>query len=58
MAEGGDLNEIFGDAERVATSSAASFNPLLPPHMATPDEVAQVVDVPVARLRRARSPGT
>ena len=42
MAEGSDLNEIFGDAERVATF-AASFNPLLPPHMATADEVAQVV---------------
>jgi SDR family mycofactocin-dependent oxidoreductase len=42
MAEGTDLDAIFGDAQRAATF-AASFSPLLPPHMATVEEVAQVV---------------
>jgi NAD(P)-dependent dehydrogenase (short-subunit alcohol dehydrogenase family) len=42
MAEGSDLDAIFGDEQRAATF-AASFNPLLPPHMATVEEVAQVV---------------
>jgi len=42
MAEGSDLGAIFGDEERAATF-AASFNPLLPPHMATADEIAGVV---------------
>jgi SDR family mycofactocin-dependent oxidoreductase len=41
MAEGHDLGAIFGDEQRSATF-VASFNPLLPPHMATPEEVAQV----------------
>jgi (+)-trans-carveol dehydrogenase len=42
MAEGHDLEAIFGDEERAAVF-AASFSPLLPPYMATVDEVAQVV---------------
>ena len=43
MAEGTELHErIFGD-ERRAAQFAASFNPLLPPHMATADEVADIV---------------
>jgi SDR family mycofactocin-dependent oxidoreductase len=42
MAEGHDLGAIFGDEERAAVF-VASFSPLLPPHMATPEEVAQVV---------------
>jgi SDR family mycofactocin-dependent oxidoreductase len=42
MAEGHDLDAIFGNEERAAMF-AASFSPLLPPHMATVEEVAQVV---------------
>lgn len=42
MAEGDDLAGIFGDEEHAAMF-AASFSPLLPPHMATVEEVAQVV---------------
>ena len=42
MAEGHDLEAIFGNEERAAMFGA-SFNPLLPPHMATPEEVAGVV---------------
>jgi SDR family mycofactocin-dependent oxidoreductase len=43
MAEGTELHErIFGDEHRAAQFSA-SFSPLLPPHMATPEEVAGIV---------------
>ena len=41
MAESGELQSIFGD-ERRAAMFAASFNPLLPPHMASAVEVAAV----------------
>jgi (+)-trans-carveol dehydrogenase len=41
MAQGHDLTAVFDDPERAAMFSA-SFNPLLPPHMATPEEVAGV----------------
>lgn len=42
MAEGHDLNDIFADENRSAIFNG-SFSPLLPPYMATPDEVAEVV---------------
>lgn len=42
MAQGSDLDAIFGDQGRAATFGAC-FNPLLAPHMATPAEVAGVV---------------
>ena len=43
MAEGTELHEkIFGD-ERRAAQFSGSFSPLLPPHMATADEVAGIV---------------
>lgn len=42
MAEGHDLEGIFGDENRAAMFTA-SFSPLLPPYMATPEEVAGVV---------------
>lgn len=42
MAEGHDLQGIFGDPHRAAMF-ASSFSPLLPPYMATPDEIAEVV---------------
>jgi len=42
MAEGSDLGAVFDDEQRSATFMA-SFSPLLPPHMATPAEVAGVV---------------
>jgi NAD(P)-dependent dehydrogenase (short-subunit alcohol dehydrogenase family) len=42
MAEGDDLDAIFGDEHRAAMF-AASFSPLLPPYMATAEEVAEIV---------------
>jgi len=42
MAEGHDLHAIFADENRSAMFTG-SFSPLLPPHMATPEEVAEVV---------------
>jgi len=42
MAEGHDLEGIFADENRSAMFGG-SFSPLLPPYMATPEEVAEVV---------------
>lgn len=42
MAEGHDLHGIFADEARSATFTG-SFSPLLPPYMATADEIADVV---------------
>jgi (+)-trans-carveol dehydrogenase len=42
MAEGEDLHEIFADEARAAMFTG-SFSPLLPPHLATPEEVAEIV---------------
>jgi (+)-trans-carveol dehydrogenase len=42
MAEGHDLTAIFGDPDRLAMFTG-SFSPLLAPHMASAEEVAEVV---------------
>ena len=55
MAEGHDLQGILADEERSAMFSG-SFCPLLSPHMATPEEVAEVAVGSSARKRRGRSP--
>lgn len=52
MAEGSDMGAIFGDEERAAMF-AASFSPLLPPYMATVEEVAQVVAFLCSEAARA-----
>ena len=53
MAQGTELHErIFGD-ERRAAQFSASFSPLLPPHMATADEVAGIVTFLCSAAARA-----
>ena len=52
MAEGHDIHAILADPDRAGTFMA-SFNPLLPPHLATPEEVAQVVGFLCSEAARA-----
>ena len=52
MAEGHDLQGIFADENRSAMFSD-SFSPLLPPYMATAEEVAEVVGFLCSDVARA-----